>query len=183
MIEIAIAIAVIGFALVAIIGILPRGLEVQRDNRSETIINQDGTFWLEAIRNGARGYIPLSCKPCVLQHVLPLIMAGEVYIPASALRALRHENGHGLLPCEQPSPRTVMSPADSLTPRQCEITIMLADGKSNKEIARELRCAEVTVEFHVTAILRKSGCESRSAVAAKFWSAVRDRPELEGRPT
>jgi prepilin-type N-terminal cleavage/methylation domain-containing protein len=55
MIEIAIAIAVIGFALVAIIGILPRGLEVQRDNRSETIINQDGTFWLEAIRNGARG--------------------------------------------------------------------------------------------------------------------------------
>lgn len=55
MIEIAIAIAVIGFALVAIIGILPRGLEVQRDNRSETIINQDGTFWIEAIRNGARG--------------------------------------------------------------------------------------------------------------------------------
>jgi hypothetical protein len=55
MIEIAIAIAVIGFALVAIIGVLPRGLEVQRDNRSETIINQDGTFWIEAIRGGARG--------------------------------------------------------------------------------------------------------------------------------
>jgi len=55
MIEVAISIAVIGFALVAIIGILPRGLEVQRDNRAETIINQDGTFWIEAIRNGARG--------------------------------------------------------------------------------------------------------------------------------
>jgi prepilin-type N-terminal cleavage/methylation domain-containing protein len=55
MIEIAIAIAVIGFALVAIIGILPRGMQVQRDNRSETILNQDGTFWLEAIRNGAQG--------------------------------------------------------------------------------------------------------------------------------
>src|SRR5262245_31258088 len=55
MVEIAIAIGVIGFALVAIIGILPSGLEVQRDNRTETIINQDGTFWLEAIRNGARG--------------------------------------------------------------------------------------------------------------------------------
>jgi len=40
---------------VAIIGILPSGLQVQRDNRSETIINQDGTFWLETIRNGARG--------------------------------------------------------------------------------------------------------------------------------
>jgi len=54
LIEIAIAIGVIGFALVAIIGILPTGLEVQRDNRTETILNQDGTFWLEAIRNGAR---------------------------------------------------------------------------------------------------------------------------------
>ena len=55
MIEIAIALGVIGFALVAIIGILPIGLEVQRDNRSETIINQDATLWLEAIRSGAVG--------------------------------------------------------------------------------------------------------------------------------
>ena len=55
LVEVAIAIGVIGFALVAIIGILPTGLEVQRDNRTETIVNQDGTFWLEAIRNGSRG--------------------------------------------------------------------------------------------------------------------------------
>ena len=55
MIEIAIALGVIGFALVAILGILPFGLEVQRDNRAETIINQDATFWIEAIRNGATG--------------------------------------------------------------------------------------------------------------------------------
>jgi len=55
LVEIAIALGVIGFALVAIIGILPVGLQIQRDNRAETIINQDGTFWLEAICNGARG--------------------------------------------------------------------------------------------------------------------------------
>ena len=55
MIEIAIALAVIAFALVAIIGVLPTGLNVQKDNREETIINQDGPFWLEAIRNGAQG--------------------------------------------------------------------------------------------------------------------------------
>lgn len=52
MVEIAIALGVIGFALVAIIGILPTGLEVQRDNRSETIINQDAQLWMEAIRSG-----------------------------------------------------------------------------------------------------------------------------------
>jgi hypothetical protein len=45
---------VIAFALVAIMGILPLGLTVQRDNRFETIINQDATYWLEAIRDGAQ---------------------------------------------------------------------------------------------------------------------------------
>ncbi len=56
MIEIAIALAVIAFALVAIIGVLPVGLTVQKDNREETIMNQDGPYWLEAIRNGAQGF-------------------------------------------------------------------------------------------------------------------------------
>ena len=55
MIEIAIALAVIAFALVAIIGVLPTGLNVQKDNREDTIINQDGPYWLEAVRNGAQG--------------------------------------------------------------------------------------------------------------------------------
>ncbi len=53
MIEIAISLAVIGFALVAIVGILPRGLNVQKDNRTDTVINQDGPYLMEAIRSGA----------------------------------------------------------------------------------------------------------------------------------
>jgi type II secretory pathway pseudopilin PulG len=52
MIEIAIAVGVIGFALVAIIGILPRGMNVQKDNREDTIISQDAPYFLNAIRNG-----------------------------------------------------------------------------------------------------------------------------------
>lgn len=55
MIEIAISLAVIGFALVAIIGILPLGMNVQRENREETIINQDASVFLEALKNGSRG--------------------------------------------------------------------------------------------------------------------------------
>ena len=55
MVEIAICLAIIGIALVAIIGVLPLGLNVQKDNREETIINQDATVFIEAIRNGARG--------------------------------------------------------------------------------------------------------------------------------
>jgi type II secretory pathway pseudopilin PulG len=55
MIEIAICLAIIGFALVAIIGVLPYGMSTQRDNRQETIIGQDASMLLEAIRSGARG--------------------------------------------------------------------------------------------------------------------------------
>ena len=55
LIEIAICLGVIAFALVAIIGILPAGLQVQRDNREDTIMNQEGTYLLEAIKSGAEG--------------------------------------------------------------------------------------------------------------------------------
>src|SRR6266446_6519920 len=55
MVEIAIAVAVIAFALVAIIGILPAGLQVQKENREDTLMAQDGSYWMEAIRNGAVG--------------------------------------------------------------------------------------------------------------------------------
>ncbi len=55
MVEIAICLAIIGLALVAIIGVLPIGMNVQRDNREETVINQDATILLESIRSGERG--------------------------------------------------------------------------------------------------------------------------------
>jgi len=55
MIEIAISLAIIGFAMVAIIGVLPIGMNTQKDNREETVINQDATVLLDAIRNGSRG--------------------------------------------------------------------------------------------------------------------------------
>ncbi len=55
MVEIALCLAVVGFALVAIIGVLPIGMRVQSDNREETFINADGLFLLESIRSGSRG--------------------------------------------------------------------------------------------------------------------------------
>jgi prepilin-type N-terminal cleavage/methylation domain-containing protein len=55
LVEIALALAIIGFALVAIIGVLPAGVTVQKENREETIINQDGRYLLEAIRSGSQG--------------------------------------------------------------------------------------------------------------------------------
>jgi|GEM_PF-204191 len=60
MMEIAISLAVIGIALVAIIGVLPIGMGVQQNNRQETIIGQDATVIMDAVRNGALGYDDLT---------------------------------------------------------------------------------------------------------------------------
>jgi hypothetical protein len=54
MIEIAISLGVIAFALIAIIGILPTGLQTQRDNREDTLANQDARLLIEAIKTGGR---------------------------------------------------------------------------------------------------------------------------------
>ncbi len=52
LVEIAICLAIVSFALIAIIGVLPLGMDTQRQVREETVINQDATMLLEAIRNG-----------------------------------------------------------------------------------------------------------------------------------
>jgi DNA-binding NarL/FixJ family response regulator len=57
-----------------------------------------------------------------------------------------------------------------LTARQQNVLENLAHGESNKAIAQRLRCAEVTVEAHVTALLRSSGARSRGQLIARFWT-------------
>src|SRR3954447_21884974 len=66
MVEIAIAVAVIAFALVAIIGVLPAGLQVQKENREDTLLAQDGTYFIEAIRSGSLG---LDDLPSVVSRI------------------------------------------------------------------------------------------------------------------
>ncbi len=55
MVEIAFSLAIVAFALVAIMGVLPTGMNVQKDNKDDTLINNDGSFWLETLRSGSRG--------------------------------------------------------------------------------------------------------------------------------
>jgi DNA-binding CsgD family transcriptional regulator len=113
---------------------------------------------MAAIRNGATGYFPLSTKASVLKHALPLILLGEIYIPACALRL---DHGHAMPRPEGLVPRT-RNADGGLTPRQCETIAMLGEGKSNKEIAREMRVLEGTVKLHVRGILRKLGVRNRT---------------------
>jgi DNA-binding CsgD family transcriptional regulator len=57
-----------------------------------------------------------------------------------------------------------------LTPRQAQVLALLAHGHANKTIAAELACAEVSIERHVTVILRKTATHSRAEVAFKLWT-------------
>jgi DNA-binding NarL/FixJ family response regulator len=92
----------------------------------------------------------------VLRHALPLILSGEFYIPASVLR---HVGPQSFITSADPTSQTAR---DLLTPRQCQVLEMLADGKSNKEIARQLQLLDGTVKLHVKAILRKLGVNNRT---------------------
>lgn len=55
LVEIVLSLAVIAIAMVAIIGVLPIGLNVQAQNQEESIVSQDAAIWMEAIRGGAQG--------------------------------------------------------------------------------------------------------------------------------
>lgn len=74
MIEIALCLAIIGFALVAIIGIMPTSMQTQKNNRQETVINQDATVFLDAIRNGAQGMDELT------NYVVAITNSATTYI-------------------------------------------------------------------------------------------------------
>jgi hypothetical protein len=73
MIEIALALGVIGFALVAIIGVLPAGMSVQKDNRESTLVNFDANFLLNAITTGSTGLDDLT------NHIISITNYVTVY--------------------------------------------------------------------------------------------------------
>jgi prepilin-type N-terminal cleavage/methylation domain-containing protein len=59
MIEIAISLAIVAVAMVAILGILPAGLNVQRENREDTIIDLEADYYLQLIRSSGMQFGPL----------------------------------------------------------------------------------------------------------------------------
>ena len=58
--------------------------------------------------------------------------------------------------------RSSLQPIEELTPRELQVLRLIAEGKSNKEVAHELGISEHTVKFHVNAILGKLNAQSRT---------------------
>lgn len=107
MVEIALSLAIIGFALVAIVGVLPTGMQVQRENREETIIGQDAQVWLSAIRAGARGYDELTNYVDAITNIV------TVFAPNGSVLAGPDRLGYTFTNCTFNN--TLLSPANVIT--------------------------------------------------------------------
>ena len=91
---------------------------------------------------------------------LNLMMSGGVYLPPTLLGEADA--------APTPAPETEPRPAGpKLTRRQREVLMSLVQGRSNKEIARELDVAEGTVKLHVAAVMRVLDVNNRTRAALK----------------
>jgi DNA-binding NarL/FixJ family response regulator len=63
-----------------------------------------------------------------------------------------------------------LDPLETLTAREREVAALIARGLSNRQIAQQLVIADGTVNIHVSSILSKLGCSSRTQVAALILS-------------
>ena len=115
-----------------------------------------------ALAAGAAGFVPKATTKEVLLAALRLVLDGGRYLPPQLL-----ETGvpQANAPHEVSGRLPVTLLALGLTVRQRDVLRLLADGASNKVIARELGLAERTVKAHVTAVLRVLGVGSRTQVA------------------
>lgn len=115
---------------------------------------------IECLRNGAQGYLLKEMEPGDLVDALEEIIEGKTVVaPHLAQLLVRVVQGQPEPVPDQPGP------FDALTPREGEILSLLAEGQSNKVIARNLGISDGTVKLHVKAILRKLGVHSRVEAA------------------
>ncbi len=128
-----------------------------------------------ALRGGARGYLLKDIEPEELVPALEAALQGDNVVASELVGTLARLVGGSTGPDR--APRRTAAPFAELTPREREILECIADGYSNKMIARALDITDGTVKLHVKAILRKLGARSRveAAVAAVEHGLGRNR--------
>lgn len=106
----------------------------------------------KALDAGASGFIHKSSAPQVMLSALQLVLVGSVYVPPQALSRL-----------EETTSTVSKGKVAGLTARQVDVLRLLADGKPNKLIARELGLSEGTVKIHLSTIFRVLDVNNRTA--------------------
>ena len=113
----------------------------------------------DVLAAGASGFIPKSSTPAVMLSAIQLVLSGGTYIPPQALsttsttvpsRAVSNIREHA---------------QTQLTERQMQVLRLLAEGKPNKAICRELDIEEGTVKAHIATIFRVLDVVNRTQAA------------------
>jgi two-component system nitrate/nitrite response regulator NarL len=122
------------------------------------------SFLAEMFGAGVDGFLLKSISPPALVEALKLVMLGEKVFPSVLTNFL------GSMHAQNPA-----APADrasigdvSLSQRELEIIRSLAQGHTNKSIAKALSITEATVKVHIKTVLRKLGATNRTQVA--IWA-------------
>lgn len=112
---------------------------------------------------GADGYLLKSITPSALIESLRLVALGEKVFPSMLTDFL------GAMRASQSGTSERVRVGDvALSQRELDIIRRLADGDSNKAIAKELAITEATVKVHLKTVLRKLGATNRTQVA--IWA-------------
>ncbi|MFC9426963.1 response regulator [Streptomyces sp. NPDC056987] len=111
-----------------------------------------------ALRAGASGYVYKDIDPEALAGAIRSVHAGHVLLQPEVAGAL----------LAQDDPATGQGRGTSLTEREREVLTLIADGRSNREIARALVLSEKTVKTHVSNILMKLDLSDRTQAA--LWA-------------
>ncbi len=135
-------------------------------------VKEDAKAIREALQAGAMGYIPKTSSPETTTNALKFILAGGVYVPPHILHL---SDTRPTLPAErdrggwQETPGgEKASDALGLTARQVEVLRLMAEGKSNKDIAADLDISPGTVKMHVSRIFKVLKVENRTQAASRL---------------
>ncbi|MEV1203214.1 response regulator transcription factor [Microbispora rosea] len=108
-----------------------------------------------AMRAGAAGFLYKDVDPGALVQAIRAVYGGQVLLAPEAAEAM----------LAGPADRVQAEAGSALTDREREVLRLLAAGRSNREIARELVVAEKTVKTHVSNVLMKLGVQDRTQAA------------------
>lgn len=105
----------------------------------------------DALDMGASGFLPKTMAAASLVNAVRFMAAGEVFAP---VKFMTEELGENLPDI-----------AKKLTEREMQVLEGLCQGKSNKEIARDIDLQEVTIKLHVKTLCRKLDAKNRTQAA------------------
>jgi DNA-binding NarL/FixJ family response regulator len=120
--------------------------------------DQEGIAYL---KSGVSGYASTYIKAERLNEAIKIIFEGGVWVGQKLMQKIITENKHRMMENLTISQKI----QDELTDRENEVAELVAQGISNKEIARKLDISERTVKSHLNSIYNKTGVRSRLQLA------------------